>query len=123
MKATTLLPLALALSVALFATACNRDADVAPVTEPAVATEPAPADPAPAPPMPEPAATPAEAADSGMTFAVMDKNGDGGLTQDELAATEMLHQHFSVADTDADGKLTSAEVEAHRAAMDSPPKM
>ena len=122
MKANTMLPLALALSIALFAPACNRDADVAPATEPAVATEPAPVEPAPAPPMPEPAAPPAAPVDSGMTFAVMDKNGDGGLTQDELAATEMLHQHFSVADTDGDGKLTSAEVDAHRAAMDAPPQ-
>ena len=119
MKATTMLPLALALSVALFATACNRDADVTPATEPAVATEPAPAVADPAPPMPEPAASPV---DSGMTFAVMDKNGDGGVTLDELATTEMLHQHFSVADTDGDGKLTSAEIDTHRAAMDAPPQ-
>ena len=120
MKTTTMLPLALALSVALFATACNRDADVTPASEPAMATEPAPAYPAPAAPMPEPAATPAAPVDSGMTFAAMDKNGDGGVIVDELAPTEMLHQHFSVADADGDGKLTSAEIDAHRAAMDAP---
>lgn len=118
MKASQLLPLTLALSVVLFSTACNREADVAPVVEPAVEPAPAPVEPAPEPAMPEPAAAPV---DSGMAFAEMDKNSDGGITQDELSDTEMLHQHFTVADTDGDGKLSSAEVDAHRASMAAPP--
>lgn len=116
MKSNAMLPLALALSVALFSTACNRAADDTPAAEPAVAS--APYEPAPAPSMPEPVAAPV---DSGLTFAQMDKNADGGITQDELADTEMLHQHFSAADTDGDGKLSSAEVDAHRAEMAAPP--
>lgn len=123
MKSHTMLPLALALSVALFATACNRDADTVPAAEPAVepAVEPAPAPAEPAPPTPAPAPA-AAPVDSGMTFAAMDKNGDGGIAADELADTEMLHHHFSVADTDGDGKLSSAEVDAHRAEMAAAPK-
>ncbi len=112
MKSNTLLPLALALSVSLFATACKRDADVTPSAEPAepaaveTAAAPDKQGPPPSPPMPAPAPA-ARAMDSGMTFAVMDKNGDGGITRDELADTEMLHQHFSAADNDGDGKLSS----------------
>lgn len=119
MKSHTMLPLALALSVALFATACNRNPDTVPATEPAK-VEPAPAPAEPAPPAPTPA-PPAAPVDSGMTFAAMDKNGDGGIAADELADTEMLHHHFSVADTDGDGKLSSAEVDAHRAQMAASP--
>ena len=127
MKSSTLLPLALALSVSLLATACNKkEAEVTPPAEPAVATEPAATEPAPMEPAPtEPAPpTPAPAApavDSGLTFAAMDKNADGGITTDELANTEMLYEHFSAADADSDGKLTSAEVDAHRAAMAAAP--
>lgn len=117
MKTHHLLPLALALSTVLFSTACDREADVAPAVEPAIEPMPAAVEPAPEP-MPEPAAAPV---DSGMAFADMDKNSDGGITPDELATTEMLHQHFSVADTDGDGKLTSAEVDAHRASMAAAP--
>lgn len=116
MKLQTMLPLALALSIALFATACNRETDDTLVDEPAVAT--APIEPAPVAPTPEPAPAPV---DSGMSFADMDANGDGAITQDELADTEMLFQHFSVADSDASGELSPEEVDAHRAAMaDSP---
>lgn len=118
MKTHHLLPLALALSTVLFSTACNREADVAPAVEPAIEPTPAPVETAPEPAMPEPAAAPV---DSGMAFADMDKNSDGGITPDELATTEMLHQHFSVADTDGDGKLSSSEVDAHRASMAAAP--
>ena len=70
--------------------------------------------------MPEPAA-PAAAVDSGMPFDAMDKNADGGIVLDELAPTEMLHQHFIQADTDQDGKLSPAEVDKHRADMAAAP--
>ena len=121
MKPNNPLLLSLALSSAIFVTACNPDRDETPAADVA-ADQPAPAvEPAPAPPpMQEPAApAPATAAavDSGMPFTVMDKNADGGITQDELASTEMLHQHFTQADTDGDGKLSEAEVDKHRAEM------
>lgn len=52
-----------------------------------------------------------------MNFAQMDANQDGGITTDELTETDMLHEHFSVADANADGSLSEAEVEQHRADM------
>lgn len=117
MKSQTLLPLALALSVAMFATACDRETgDLTP--EPAVAPAPEPMEPTPTPPVSETATVPV---DSGLTFDEMDENADGGITRDELADTEMLHRHFSVADSDGDGTLSSAEVDAHREAMAAPP--
>lgn len=53
----------------------------------------------------------------GRSFAQMDKNGDDGISHDELSDNEMLYRHFDEADADGDGKLSSAEVDAHRAAM------
>jgi Ca2+-binding EF-hand superfamily protein len=50
-------------------------------------------------------------------FSMMDDNADGFLTLTELSASDMLHQHFNVADTDKDGRLTPTEVDAHIAAM------
>jgi hypothetical protein len=140
MKAQNHLLLAMALSSALLATACNRgndnDADDAAATA-ASATATAPADtmpasstmamPAsstmamPAPGTVAPAASTTTPVDSGLTFAAMDKNGDGGIAKDELADTEMLYQHFSAADTNGDGKLSSAEVDTHRAEMAAKP--
>jgi hypothetical protein len=105
MKPNNLLMLAMAFSATLFVSGCDRDRDAAPA---ATTDAPAPVEPAPAP-APEP--TPPPVADSGMTFAEMDKNADGGITHDELADSEMLHQHFTTADTDGDGKLTQAEVD------------
>lgn len=57
-----------------------------------------------------------------MTFAEMDKNGDGSVSMDELGPTDMLHQHFSVADADGNGMLSDAEISKHRSdmAMDTP---
>lgn len=52
-----------------------------------------------------------------MSFADMDKNHDGSVSKDELSASDMLYQHFSVADTDGNGKLSEAEVTKHRADM------
>lgn len=126
MKNNNLWLLAVAMSTTMLLGACNRDRDDAaatpvdatPPAEPApMATEPAPMPAEPAP-MPAPAAAPM---DSGMSFADMDKNKDGSLTHDELADTEMLHQHFSEADTNGDGKLSSAEVDKHRADMAAMP--
>ena len=56
-----------------------------------------------------------------MSFADMDKNKDGGVSKDELADTEMLHQHFAEADKDGNGSLSQAEVDGHRAAMAAKP--
>ncbi|MEO6226677.1 MAG: hypothetical protein ABIO61_02320 [Thermomonas sp.] len=56
-----------------------------------------------------------------MSFADMDKNHDGGVTADELMDSDMLHQHFSTADSNADGKLSEAEIMKHRADMAAMP--
>lgn len=50
-------------------------------------------------------------------FASLDDNGDGYLVMTELTTSEMLYQHFAIADTDKDGKLSPAEVDAHHSAM------
>lgn len=120
MKPNYLLMLPLTLSSVLFMTACNR----APVpVEPAPpADSPMAAEPAPAPMTPADTAPVAPAMmDSGMSFADMDKNSDGGITHDEVSDTEMLGQHFTMADTDGDGKLSQAEVDKHRADMAAMP--
>lgn len=101
--------------------ACDRV--TGPDKDDVAATAPVAAPPAPEPAMP--AATmpadnmPAAAAMAGneMAYADMDKNHDGNLMKDELAETDMLYQHFSVADTDGNGKLSEAEVMKHRADM------
>ena len=48
-------------------------------------------------------------------FDDMDINNDGSLSQDELSDTSSLRQSFSMADTDGNGTLSRAEVDAHRA--------
>lgn len=104
---------------------CNdHDGDKA--ATPAVAAAPAdamPAEPAPADPMPAGDMAGHDMATMGheMSFADLDKNHDGGVTHDEMVDTEMLHQHFSVADADGDGKLSEAEVIKHRADMAAAP--
>lgn len=117
-KSTALFAL-LVPSLAMLA-ACNRtpEADDA-TTTPAVGamSEPPPADTMPADSM----GTMSGMAGDEMSFAAMDKNQDGGVSMDELTAADMLHQHFSVADTDADGKLSDAEVSKHRADMAAAP--
>jgi len=131
MKIRSPLILIFAVATALSFTACDRpetpdvDTTATPAPEPAPPaampepTTPEPATvPEPTPPAPTTAATPT---DSGKSFAELDKNGDGGVSRDELADTEMLHQHFSEADTDKNGKLSSAEVEKHRADMAAMP--
>jgi Ca2+-binding EF-hand superfamily protein len=52
-------------------------------------------------------------------FRALDDNGDGWLAKSELAATDMLFQHFAAADTNTDGRLSPAEVDAHHALMHS----
>lgn len=98
--------------------ACSRnDADDA--AAPVTTTTPAAADNMPAQPMP---ADPAPAmANNEMSFAEMDKNSDGGVTHDEMSDADMLHQHFSVADTNGDNKLSEAEIAKHRADMAAAP--
>lgn len=84
------------------------------------ATPPAETPPAATPPADSMASMPGMAGDE-MSFASMDKNHDGGVTKDELTATDMLHQHFSVADANADGKLSEAEATKHHADMAAAP--
>lgn len=69
----------------------------------------------------EPTATEPMAAGDDKSFTEMDANSDGSVTQDELSPDDMLHQHFSVADADGDGKLSEAEVTKHRADMAAEP--
>lgn len=118
-KSTALFAL-LVPSLAMLA-ACNRTPDANDAaTAPAAGamSEPPPADTMPADTMPADSmgTMPGMTGDE-MSFATMDKNQDGSVTQDELTATDMLHQHFSVADADGDGKLSEAEVSKHRADM------
>lgn len=121
MKSNNVLMLALALSGALTLAGCSRDATPA-VDTAAPAPVAAPAiEPVPAPPPAAPAPMATAPMDSGMPFAAMDKNADGGIALDELATTEMLHQHFGMADSDNDGKLSEAEVDKHRAEMAATP--
>ena len=139
MKKNLLLPLAAALASAILFVGCNRD-EPEPVAEPAdtavVPTDTAPADTATPPadvaatppggtgestaPMPTTQPMPT-ATDSGRGFADLDTNKDGGVTRDELDDTEMLDQHFGDADTDGNGSLSQAEVDAHRAKMTAQP--
>lgn len=130
MKTNKLLILALAVSAALAVSGCKRDeadeadhaAVVAPAATPAAAPEAAPMATTAAP-MTEPAAAnpAAPMMDSGMSFADMDKNHDGGVTADELHDSEMLSQHFKQADTNGDGKLSEDEIAKHRADMAAKP--
>ena len=98
--------------------ACSRN-DADDVAAPVTATAPAAADTMPAQPMP--ADPNPSMGTSELSFAEMDKNSDGGVTQDEMSNTDMLHQHFSVADADGDNKLSEAEIMKHRADMAAAP--
>jgi len=113
MKTHNPMLLVFAMATVLSLAACSRD-EAPVVADPAATPVIEPADPILAEPVPAPM-------DSGKSFAEMDTNADGGITQDELDASEMLHQHFSAADTDSDGKLSEAEVEKHRADMAATP--
>lgn len=100
-------------------TACSRnDADdvAAPAT---TTTAPAGADAMPAQPMPANPNPPMGTTE--LSFAEMDKNSDGGVTHDEMSDADMLHQHFSVADSNGDNTLSEAEIMKHRADMAAAP--
>jgi len=117
LKKHTILLAVLIPGMTLLAACTRNDADdtVAPVTT----TTPAPADSMSAPPMP---ADPMPAmGNDEISFADMDKTRDGGVTRDEMSDTDMLHQHFSVADADSDDKLSDAEIMKHRADMAAAP--
>lgn len=91
-------------------TAATDTAPVDTTTPPADATTAPPAD----------TTTPAPATGDGsaeLTFEQMDKNGDGGISPDELATTDMLYEHFAAADTDGNGQLSADEIVKHRADM------
>lgn len=114
MNAKTTVLYALLVPGLLTLAACDRtDSDDA-ATPPAADTMPA--DPVPPPVDTTPADDTAMTGDD-LSFAQMDANSDGSVTMDELSPTDMLHQHFSVADADGDGKLSEAEVTKHRADM------
>ena len=115
MKTNPLCLLTLAMSIVLFATACNRDA--APDATTDADTMPAPMEPAPMPAEP----APMPAIGTGMSFAEMDKNRDGSIAIEELSTTDMLHQGFTTADTNSDGMLSMAEVDKHNADMAAMP--
>lgn len=98
--------------------ACSRN-DADDVAAPVTTTTPAAADTTPAQPMP---ADPSPSMGGNeLSFAQMDKNADGGVTHDEMSDTDMLHQHFAVADADGDNKLSEAEIAKHRADMAAAP--
>lgn len=100
--------------------ACNKqDSAMDDAATPATTADAMPADTMPMDTMPAdnmPADGMAMSGDD-MTFAQMDTNGDGGVNMDELSPSNMLHQHFSVADADQDGMLSDAEITKHREDM------
>lgn len=127
MKTKTTVLLALLVPGVAMLSACDRNKtgvdDAA--TPPAAATSdvpptdstmPADTMPADTTPADSNGTTPAD-----KTFAQMDKNGDGSVTQDELDPGDMLSQHFSVADANGDGKLSEDEIAKHRADMAAAP--
>jgi hypothetical protein len=112
--------------------ACNRDNDADDMAAPPAATTPADDTAAPAvddTTAPAADATTAAATDTAapatdasaqMTFEDMDKNGDGGVSPDELPPTDMLYGHFAAADADGNGMLSADEIIKHRADMAAP---
>jgi uncharacterized protein (DUF305 family) len=52
-------------------------------------------------------------------FAGMDKNGDGFITMTELPQSDWARNHFTAVDSDGDGKISRAEMDAHQAQMDA----
>ena len=52
-------------------------------------------------------------------FVAIDTDGDGYIEHGELVDTHPMHQHFAMADSDRDGMLSRAEIDAHNAAVAS----
>jgi hypothetical protein len=106
--------------------ACNRDNDADDMAAPPAATTPADdtaapaADATTAPTADTAAPAPATDASAGMTFEDLDKNGDGGISPDELPPTDLLYGHFAAADADGNGMLSADEIIKHRADMAAP---
>jgi hypothetical protein len=106
--------------------ACNRHNDADDMATPPAATTPADdtaapaADATTAPTADTAAPAPATDASAGMTFEDLDKNGDGGISPDELPPTDMLYGHFAAADADGNGMLSADEIIKHRADMAAP---
>ncbi len=130
---TTTLCIALVPALALLVS-CKKDHDSDEMTPPPAATAPADsttsapstAQTMPANNMSSGTMAGSTAGGDGMTgaelsFADMDKNHDGSVSKDELASTDMLYQHFAVADADSNGMLSEAEVTKHRADMAAAP--
>jgi hypothetical protein len=116
MKTRTTVLLTLLVPGLLTLAACNRaDTTADPAATPPV-SEPLATDTMPPPMDTMPADGSAMTGDD-LSFAQMDRNNDGFVTMDELSPTDMLYQHFSVADADGDGRLSEAEIAQHRADM------
>jgi len=109
MRLNKTIALALAISAAVTASGCHRDA--ADEADHATATIPAPA----------PTSTIAPATATAVPFDQMDKNHDGSVTPDELDDSNPLKQHFPAADTNGDGKLSPDEVSKYNADASAKP--
>jgi Ca2+-binding EF-hand superfamily protein len=51
-------------------------------------------------------------------FAGMDKNGDGYLSMTELPQSDWARSHFTAVDSNNDGRISRAEMDAHHAKLD-----
>ena len=52
-------------------------------------------------------------------FAALDTDGDGYIEHAELLDTHPMHRHYAMVDTNRDGMLSRAEIDAHNAAVAS----
>ena len=52
-------------------------------------------------------------------FAALDLDGDGYIEHAELVDTHPMHRHYAMIDTDRDGRVSRAEIDAHNAAVAS----
>lgn len=117
MKTKTTVLFALLVPGLLSLAACNRGDNMDEAATPPAAEAMPDAMPADGMPMDTMPADGMDMMGDEMSFAQMDKNADGSVGMDELSPTDMLHQHFSVADTDGNGMLSEAEISQHRADM------
>lgn len=56
------------------------------------------------------------------TFKSLDRDSDQRLSKTEASGDQMLNDHFSMIDADADGYLTKREYTAHLKEMKAPKK-